>query len=324
MAGKQLQRLRKSPQIRKLLAETHLEASNFIMPVFIREDIKSPQAISGLPQVYQHNLESMITEIQNIVDHNILGIMLFGIPNTKDAKGSQAIDPNSITNQAIKIIKKQFPNLILFVDCCFCDYTDHGACFVHDQNGQENKKDTLKALEISAVNYAKSGADFIAPSGMVDGMIHHIRTTLDQNNCQNTGILSYAVKYASAFYGPFRNAVNCPSGVDRKHHQLSISQRNEALQEAQADIEEGCDMIMVKPAGTYTDIIRDLKNTTHLPIAAYHVSGEYSMIKLASEKKIVNEEDAFYEVFMSLKRAGAQFIISYYAKEIATYLKQNH
>ncbi len=285
------------------------------MPIFVHEGLENKEAIPSLPGIYQHSLSSLTEEIRDIQAVGITSVLLFGIPKNKDEKGKQAYANKGIVQQAIRHIKVQAPEMLVIADCCLCEYTDHGHCGVITKTGLDNDE-TLKLLQKTAVSYAKAGVDIVAPSGMMDGMVGAIREALDIADFEKVSILSYAVKYASAFYGPFREAAGSGAHFfgDRKHHQMNPSQRNEAFLEAQQDIDEGADFLMVKPASHYVDIIRDLKNTTELPLAAYHVSGEYAMIKAAAAVGILDERDAFEEVFVSLKRAGVSMIVSYYAK----------
>lgn len=305
-------RLRQTELIRTWVEETNLSPKNLIMPIFINESLEKHRSISSLPGINQWSLNDVLEEVKEIVALKIPAIILFGIPKSKDEKASEAYNPEGIIQNALRLIKSNYPDLIILADCCLCEYTDHGHCLI-----EEN---TLETLQKIAISYAKAGADLIAPSGMIDGMVAAIRTALDENNHQNTLIMSYSAKYASAFYGPFREAAGSSDNFtgDRKHHQMNPPQREEALREAQLDTEEGADFLMVKPAGPYLDIIRDIKNTTHLPVAAYQVSGEYAMLKSAAKEGIIDEKAAFEESLLAIKRAGASHIITYYAKD---YLK---
>ena len=318
-----LQRYRRDTTVRELVAENRLNPADFVMPIFIHEGINEKQAINSLPGIFQHTLESLKQEIDDIQSANIKAVMLFGIPTQKDPLGKEAYNPNGIIQKAIRQIKQQSPNMIIIVDCCLCEYTDHGHCGVMDGNQLENDK-TLDLLQKTALTYAQSGADCIAPSGMMDGMVQAIRNVLDTNNFNQVSIMSYAVKYASQLYGPFREAAGSQDNFagDRNHHQLQVSQRREAIREAILDEQEGADYLMVKPASLYLDIIRDLREETLLPLAAYHVSGEYAMIKKAAQEGLCNEQAMFEETFLSLKRAGVDLIITYYAKKIGLHLSK--
>ena len=309
-------RLRKTPALRDLLQETRVTENDLIMPIFVHEGISDKQEIESLPGVFQHSLKSLEIEIEEIKETGLKAVILFGIPNEKDGAGKEAYNPKGIIQKAISKIKAKAPDLFVIADCCLCEYTDHGHCGVMSEKGLHNDE-TLTLLQKTAVSYANAGVDCVAPSGMMDGMVTAIRTALDDAKFPMVSVMSYAVKYASAFYGPFRDAAgssDCFHG-DRKHHQMNPAQRQEAFLEAQQDLKEGADFLMVKPASHYADIIRDLKNTTHVPLVAYHVSGEYAMLKAAAEKHIVNEKEAFEEHFISLKRAGVDLIITYYAKD---------
>lgn len=309
-------RLRKSPALRDLLQETRVTENDLIMPIFVHEGLNEKKEITSLPGVYQHTLRSLKDEINEIKACGLKAIILFGIPNHKDGYGTEAYNPKGIIQKAITQIKAQAPDLFVIADCCLCEYTDHGHCGVMGESGLQNDE-TLALLQKTAVSYAQAGVDCVAPSGMMDGMVSAIRSGLDAAGYPLVSVMSYAVKYASAFYGPFRDAAgssDCFHG-DRKHHQMNPSQRQEAFLEAEKDIQEGADFLMVKPASHYLDIIRDLKNTTHVPLVAYHVSGEYAMLKAAAAHHIVNEREAFTEHFISLKRSGVDLIITYYAKD---------
>ena len=317
------QRIRQNKLLRDLTNETLLQVKDLIMPIFIHEGLDKPHAIASLPGIYQYPLNELNHHVQSIINDGIKSVILFGIPNIKDEIGSEASNPNGVIQRAIRQLKIQFPDLLIIADCCLCEYTDHGHCGVMNQN-KLNHRETLTRLKSIALSYAKEGVDIIAPSGMMDGMVTAIRSVLDDNNFEMLPVMSYAVKYASAFYGPFRDAAGS-EGVfkgDRKHHQLGIGQREEALREAELDSQEGADFLMVKPAMAYLDIIRDLKNTTHVPLAAYHVSGEYAMIKHAAQAGAVDEQTAFEEQLIAIKRAGAQLIITYYAQDMAQYLNK--
>ncbi len=314
-----LSRFRGTPAIRSLTAETQLSAADFVLPLFVSECIAGSRPISSLPDVSQYDLSSLVEEVRSCVAVGIKAVMLFGIPQHKDSRGTAAHDPEGIVQRAIRALKSEFSDLVIMADCCLCEYTDHGHCGIMTESGLDNDE-TLKILQAVACSYAEAGADVVAPSGMMDGMVASIRTALDQADFTSTLILSYAVKYASHFYGPFREAAGAAGNFkgDRRHHQLAPSQRMEGIREAELDVAEGADMLMVKPAGLYLDMIRDLRERTLLPLAAYHVSGEYAMIKAAAKAGIVDEYEAFNETFIAIKRAGAGLIITYYAKEFLT------
>ncbi|MSR88808.1 MAG: porphobilinogen synthase [Candidatus Margulisbacteria bacterium] len=316
-----LQRLRRTGSLRDLVAETRLHANNFVMPIFVNEALSSPRAIKSLSGIYQQSFTSLLDEIRDCVESGIKAVLLFGIPEKKDSLGSEADNPNGVIQLAIGMIKTQFPDLVVIADCCLCEYTDHGHCGVLKDGALDND-DTLSRLARIAVSYAKAGADVVAPSGMMDGMVRVIRRALDQAGYQQVSIMSYAAKYASALYGPFREAAGSGQfSGDRKHHQMAPSQSREALLEAQLDVEEGSDFLIVKPATLYLDIIRAVHDRFLVPVVAYHVSGEYAMVKAASGLELLDEAAVFEETFLAMKRAGAHLIISYYAKEMARKLK---
>lgn len=315
-----MRRLRRTPQLRSLLQENTVSVSDLVLPLFIKagNNIKNP--ISSMPGHFQLSLDHLSAEIEEIKQLNIPAVILFGIPEEKDAMGSSALDDNGIIQQSIKLIKKIAPELLVITDLCFCEYTDHGHCGVMNADGQTVDNDkTLELLGIQAVSHARAGADIIAPSGMMDGMVKAIRAALDQHHFQDIPILSYAVKYASAFYGPFRVAAEgAPQFGDRKTYQMNPANANEALREAALDVAEGADMLMVKPAQNYLDIIYRVKQSfPALPLCAYQVSGEFAMIKAAGEKNWIDEKAVMMETLLAIKRAGADFIITYFAKEVA-------
>lgn len=312
-------RLRKTPALRNLLQENTITVSDLVLPLFIKagHNIKNP--ISSMPGHFQFSLDQLPAEIEEIKKLKIPAVILFGIPEYKDATGSAALDDNGVIQQAIKIIKNIAPELLIMTDLCFCEYTDHGHCGVMNTKTQTVDNDkTLELLAKQAVSHAHAGADVIAPSGMMDGMVRAIRLALDQNDFQDIAILSYAVKYASSFYGPFRIAAEgAPQFSDRKTYQMNPANSNEALREVALDIAEGADMLMVKPAQNYLDIIYRIKQQfPQMPLCAYQVSGEYAMIKAAGEKNWIDEKAAMMESLLAIKRAGADFIITYFAKEV--------
>jgi porphobilinogen synthase len=317
-------RLRQSSGIRSLLAETHLLPSQLIMPIFVHEGLSEPKEIPSMPGIFQLPISHCVQEVETLIKLGINTAILFGIPQHKDERGSAASSPQGGVQQAIRKIKAAFPQFVLIADCCLCEYTRHGHCTVFNDAGHIDLRKTLAHLGEIAVSYAQAGADIIAPSGMLDGMVSAIRNSLDVHQFSHTLIMSYAVKYASAFYGPFRDAGGSELGKcdtlypDRKHHQMNPSQSREALQEAEIDIREGADILMVKPALPYLDILSSLSHTTNHPLAAYQVSGEYAMIKAAAQKGWLNEADAIHESLIAIRRAGATMIITYFAKEWAS------
>lgn len=310
-------RYRQTPQIRNLLEETRLNKSDFIYPIFVHEGLKQKKAIEKMPGIFQHSPSTLLKEIERVANLGVKSVILFGIPTEKDEMGSSAYDDNGIVQKSISEIKKAFPNMIVIADCCLCEYTSHGHCGVMKDKRLDNDE-TLLLLQKIAISYAARGVDIIAPSGMMDGMVQAIRQSLDHNNHNMISIMSYAVKYASQFYGPFREACGSEDCFkdDRKHHQIQPSQKREAFNEALLDIHESADYLMVKPGLPYLDIIQTLREKTLLPVVAYQVSGEYSMLKYAGNIGLVNEKEAFTESLICLKRAGADLIITYYADKI--------
>lgn len=320
-----LRRLRLHARLRDLIRETILTANDSILPLFIREgnDIKKP--INSMPGHYQLSLDRLLDEIKEVKALGIPGVILFGIPNQKDAEGSASYHHQGIIQQAIRLIKDHCPELIIIADSCFCEYTDHGHCGVMEKYRSEMHLDndaTLELLAQQAVSFAEAGADVIAPSGMVDGMVCAIREGLDDHGFENIPILSYAVKFASGLYGPFREAAEgAPQYGDRKSYQADYANGKAALREAELDVVEGADMLMVKPAGMYLDIIRNVKESyPALPLCAYQVSGEYAMIKSAAANGWIDEKSVALESLTAIKRAGADFIIHYFAKDLARWL----
>lgn len=317
------QRLRRSAGVRALLSETRLHPSQFIMPIFVHEGITSPKEIPSMPGIFQLPLDAVLAEVSQIQKLGILAVILFGIPMSKDALGTRAKDAHGGVQRAISMIKTACPEMVVIADCCLCEYTDHGHCSVFRSDGEVDQPGTLAQLSEIAISYAQAGADIIAPSGMMDGMVAAIRQGLDDHGFGHRLILSYSAKYASALYGPFRDAGGTSLGEiptlfsNRSHHQMNPGQRSEAIQESLQDIDEGADMLMVKPAGFYLDIISELKSTTLLPVAAYQVSGEYAMIKAAAANGWLDETAVVKESLIAIKRAGADLIITYFAKQIS-------
>jgi porphobilinogen synthase len=317
-------RLRKNEMIRSMVRENHLSVKDFIYPLFVEEGENVKKEIATMPGVFRYSLDQLGVELKEIVELGIPSIMLFGIPKHKDEIGSESWNDEAIVQTAIRYIKENYPQLYVIADVCFCEYTSHGHCGVlapsiGAKDGMDVHNDkTLINLEKQSISMAKAGADLLAPSGMMDGMISTMRDALDLNEFSDIPIMSYAVKYASAFYGPFRDAADStPSFGDRKTYQMDPANRIEALKEAAIDAEEGADILMVKPALSYLDIIRELKNIHDLPIAAYNVSGEYAMLKAAAQNGWIDGEKVMMEKLISMKRAGADIILSYHAKEAA-------
>ena len=316
-----LTRLRSSPMSRALMKETRLHVQQFIAPIFISEQITERKEIAAMPGQFQLSLNCLPKEIETLSALGIPAVLLFGIPNQKDACGSESFNKNGIIQQAIKKIRSINKEIVIITDLCFCEYTNHGHCGVLQGERIDNDK-TLDLLGKQAISHAEAGADWVAPSGMTDGMVAAIREALDAAGYHNIPILSYSAKYCSCLYGPFREAAQgAPQFGDRKAYQMDPANSEEALRETALDLEEGADMIMVKPAGFYLDIIYKLKqHFSEVPLCAYQVSGEYSMIKIAAKNNLINEEQAIIESLIAIKRAGADFIISYFAKDIAKIL----
>ncbi|WMW24408.1 porphobilinogen synthase [Methanolobus sediminis] len=318
-----MRRLR-SGKIRDLVRETSLSVDDLIYPVFANETIDAPQEVASMPGIYNLPVERIADEAKEAADLGIPAILLFGIPEKKDEHGSSAWGDDDVVQRAIREIKNELgKDMLVITDVCLCEYTSHGHCGMVDFDTEEIMNDpTLPLLGKTAVSHVKAGADMVAPSGMMDGMISAIRSALDENNYYNIPIMSYAAKYSSSFYGPFRDAAGsgCCFG-DRSTHQMDPANSDEALMEAALDIEEGADIIMVKPALPYLDILYRLKTEFEIPTAAYNVSGEYSMLKAAAQNGWLDEKKVMYESLMSIKRAGADMIITYFAKEMAEMLK---
>ncbi len=313
-------RLRRSETMRSMIRETHLSPLDFILPLFISygKDLKKP--IASMPGHFQLSVDRLAVEAQEVKSLGIPAVILFGIPEEKDETGSTASDPAGPVQEAVRAIKDAAPDLLVITDVCMCEYTSHGHCGIIKNKDVDNDA-TLRVLAEEALSHAEAGADIVAPSDMMDGRVAAIRKTLDENNFGNIPIMSYAVKYSSAFYGPFRDAAESPPQFgDRKTYQMDPANAEEALREAGLDIDEGADIIMVKPALPYLDIIRRVKDAYGYPMAAYNVSGEFSMIKAAAEKGWLDGEAAMLESLVSIKRAGAEMILTYFAKEAARVL----
>jgi len=322
-----LRRLRGTETIRKLVRETHLSIDDFVYPMFViyGKGIRNP--IHSMPEVYQLSIDNLVKEVQEVSDLGIPGILLFGIPETKDAVGSSAYDPHGILQEAVRAVKDACPELLVITDVCLCEYTDHGHCgpiVLDNQNATVANDATLELIARTALSHAQAGADMVAPSGMMDGQVKAIRTELDANGFDHIPIMAYSAKYASFFYGPFRDAAeSAPQFGDRRGYQMDIANSDEALREVRLDIEEGADIVMVKPALSYLDIIRRVKGEFGYPLAAYNVSGEYSMVKAAAEKGWIDEKRIALEMLTSIKRAGADIILTYFAKDFARWCQES-
>lgn len=317
---KRLRRLRYNPKVRDLVRETILTKNDFIYPLFVAPGENVKEEIRSMPGVFRFSIDTLVKECKEVAEMGIPAVILFGIPEHKDEVGSDAYSDEGIIQRAIRAVKAEVKNLLVMTDVCLCEYTSHGHCGV--LNGEEILNDeTVELLVKEAVSHAKAGADVIAPSDMMDGRVAAIRQGLDANGFRNIPILSYAVKYASGFYGPFRDAADStPAFGDRRSHQMDVANVDEAIREALSDIEEGADIIMVKPAGAYLDIIRRVKDATGMPLAAYQVSGEYAMIKAAGKMDWIDEERVMMESLVSIKRAGADMILTYFAKDASRVL----
>lgn len=310
-------RLRKSETLRKMVRETRMDKSSLIYPLFVKEGENIEEEIPSMEGQYRYSIDRLPYELERLQKAGVDKVMFFGIPDVKDEVGSQAYAEDGIVQKAIREAKKQFPDMYLITDVCMCEYTSHGHCGVLCGHDVENDK-TLELLAKTALSHVQAGADMVAPSDMMDGRVAAIRHILDENNYKDTPIMSYAVKYASAFYGPFRDAAgSVPSFGDRKSYQMDFHNRREAIKEALLDVEEGADIIMVKPALSYLDIIREVRDTIDLPVAAYSVSGEYAMVKAGAKLGYIDEERIIGEMAVSTFRAGTDIYLTYFAKEIA-------
>jgi porphobilinogen synthase len=317
-----LRRLRKTAALRGMFRETSLSPADFIYPLFIVEGENVKKEISSMPAQFQLSIDHALRECEELTSLDVNSIILFGIPNEKDEVGSGAYADDGIIQKATRAIKERFPEMIVVTDVCLCEYTSHGHCGVVEDGYVHNDK-TLELLAKEAVSHAKSGADVIAPSDMMDGRIDAIRKALDSNGFSDTPIMAYSAKYSSGFYGPFREAAeSTPQFGDRKTYQMDFGNSDEALREIALDVQEGADVIMVKPALSYLDVIRRAKDNFNLPICAYNVSGEYSMVKAAAENGWLDGEKVMMEILTSIKRAGADVIITYFAKEAAVLLRR--
>ncbi|WP_437131610.1 porphobilinogen synthase [Bacillus atrophaeus] len=315
-------RLRANASMRELVKETRLHPSDFIYPIFVVEGLEGKKAVPSMPDVYHVSLDILKDEMAELVNLGIKSVIVFGIPEEKDSCGTQAFHDHGIVQKAIAEIKKHFPELVVIADTCLCEYTDHGHCGLVKE-GEILNDESLELLAQTAVSQAKAGADIIAPSNMMDGFVAVIREALDQEGFVNIPIMSYAVKYSSEFYGPFRDAADStPQFGDRKTYQMDSSNRLEALREAESDVAEGADFLIVKPSMSYLDIMRDVKNQYNLPLVAYNVSGEYSMVKAAAQNGWIKEKEMVLEILTSMKRAGADLIMTYHAKDAAKWLAE--
>lgn len=317
-----MRRIRNNKILREMTEETSLDVKDFIYPLFVVEGEKIKREIPSLVDQYHYSVDMLDDEIKELENLGIKAVILFGIPDKKDSVGSGAYDENGIVQRAVREIKKNHPDFIVITDVCMCEYTDHGHCGILDDCGCVINDETIKYIARTALSHAKAGADIVAPSDMMDFRVRAIREALDENGFKNVPIMSYAAKYASAYYGPFRDAAgSAPSFGDRKGYQMDFHNSDEAMKEVELDLEEDADFIIVKPALAYLDIIRRVKETFNTNLVVYNVSGEYAMIKEAVKKGLLNES-IIYENMIAMKRAGAKLIITYHAKEMARLLKE--
>lgn len=317
---RRLRRLRHNSILRKMVEETVLSVNDLVYPLFVVPGSKIKNEITSMPGIFNFSIDTLSEEVKNVSSLGIPAVILFGIPETKDETGSGAYNENGIIPKSIEALKKAEPNLLIIADVCLCEYTSHGHCGVI-QNGDVDNDPTLELLAKSALTFAKAGADVIAPSDMMDGRVKVIREKLDTNGFQHLPVMSYSAKYASAFYGPFRDAAqSAPQFGDRRSYQMPHPNIREALQEVELDIEEGADIVMVKPALAYLDVIKAVRANVNVPVAAYNVSGEYSMVKAAALNGWIDEKRIVNEIILGIKRAGADIILTYHAKELASWL----
>ena len=315
-----LRRLRELPALRRMAQETRLSIGDFIYPIFVTHGRDMRREVDPMPGIYQLSLDHLISEVGEVSELGIPAVLLFGIPAKKDAEGTEAYEPGGIVQEAIRVIKQTVPELMVVADVCLCEYTDHGHCGVIANGGVDNDR-TLELLAKMAVRQVEAGADVVAPSAMMDGQVGAIRTALDDAGREGTPIMSYSAKYASAFYGPFRVAAeSTPQLGDRRGYQMDPPNQRQAMREIQQDIDEGADIVMVKPALAYLDVLAAAKKAFGHPMAAYNVSGEYAMVKAAAENEWIDGQRVTMEILTAIKRAGADMIISYHAKELARWL----
>ena len=321
---KRFRRKRIHQTMRALVAETTLNVNDFIYPLFVKEGEGIKTEVTSMPGVFQMSIDEILKECSELQKLKINSIILFAIPDTKDSIGSECLCDESVIARTIRAIKKQYPDMFVATDLCFCEYTDHGHCGILNDDSTVDNDATLEISGQQALVHAKAGADLIAPSGMMDGIIEALRVALDNNGFENLPIMSYSTKFASAYYGPFRDvAESTPSKGDRKMYQMDPANRLEAIDESMEDEKQGADILMVKPALSFLDIIRDIRNNTNLPLAAYNVSGEYAMLKHAGNAGLIDYDKVMMETLLSMKRAGADIIITYHAKEAAKLLLES-
>lgn len=320
---KRHRRLRQNATMRAMVKETYLHKEDFIYPIFVMEGENVKNPVASMPGIYQFSLDRLYEEMDEVVALGIPSVILFGLPAEKDAVGSEAYHDHGIIQKAIRFVKENYPEVMVIADTCLCEYTSHGHCGVVSEDERILNDPSLDLLAQTAISQAKAGADIIAPSNMMDGFVAAIRKGLDEAGFEDTPIMSYAVKYASAYYGPFREAADgAPKFGDRKTYQMDPSNRLEAMREAASDVEEGADFLIVKPALSYLDIIRDVRNNHDMPVVAYNVSGEYAMVKAAALNGWMDEKQTVLETLLSMKRAGADLIMTYHAKDAARWLEE--
>jgi len=321
--NRRMRRNRYHPTMRRLLSETSVRIDDLIQPLFVKETIDEPEPIESMPGQVQHSLDSLIDTVQRLEDKGLPGVILFGIPEQKDATGTEASRDRGIIQKALRTLDSATDEILLIGDVCLCEYTDHGHCGILEDRDVVNDP-TVERLSETALSQVEAGADVVAPSDMMDGRVGAIRSTLDEQGFESIPIMSYAVKYASHFYGPFREAAESPPEFgDRRSYQMDPPNRREAIEEARLDVREGADWLMVKPALPYLDILRNVSQQFDLPVAAYCVSGEYSMVEAAAEKHWIDRKKVVYETITSIKRAGARAVITYWAEDVADWLNSN-
>ena len=314
-------RLRRTEKIRNLVRENRLHPAGFVYPMFVCPGTKVHEEISSMPGIYHQSVDQIVEECREVESLGISGVVLFGLPETKDARGTSSLAKDGVVQRAVEAIKKAKLDVLVITDVCLCEYTDHGHCGVVE-NGEIVNDATLEILSEQALSHARAGADLVAPSDMMDGRVGALRAKLDENKFQNVAIMAYSAKYCSGFYGPFREAAHsAPLVGDRRGYQMDPANGNESLREVAMDIEEGADIVMVKPALAYLDIIRRVRDNCDLPVAAYNVSGEYSMVKAAAAKKWIDEKRIVLEILTGIQRAGAGIVLTYHAKDAARWLK---
>ncbi|HUY54273.1 MAG TPA: porphobilinogen synthase [Candidatus Nanopelagicaceae bacterium] len=320
-----LRRLRRTPQIRRLVQEARLGPEDLILPCFVAESISARREVATMPGVFQETVESLLPVAREAVELGLKGMILFGVPAHKDPRGSSAWDEQGVVQRALRGLRREFGDtLVLLADTCLDEYTDHGHCGILTATGEVDNDATLELYGLAAVSQARAGADVVAPSGMMDGQVGAIRAALDENGFSSTAILAYSAKFASCFYGPFREAAECaPKFGDRRSYQMNPGNRREAMRELELDLLEGADMLMVKPALSYLDLVREARDRFDLPLGCYSVSGEYSMLRAAAAAGALDLRSAVMETHLSMRRAGADFILTYFAREICGWLKED-